>query len=126
MVDTANKVSVRRQCELLLRLPRSGLYYAPQPTEPGKVALMRRIHELHLRLPFYGSRKLAIALRKEGHESNGKHIQRLMGLEAMFSQARTSWPSPEHATYPYLFRGLDINRISPVWAADISVPQKAA
>jgi putative transposase len=122
MVDTASKVSVRRQCELL-RLSRSGLYYAPQPTEPEELALMRRIDELHLRLPFYGSRKLAIALRDEGHEINRKHIQRLMrlmGLEAMVPQARTSRPSPAHATYPYLLRGLDINRVSQVWAADIT------
>jgi putative transposase len=84
---------------------------------------MRRIDELHLRFPFYGSRKLAIALRGEGHEVNRKHIQRLMrvtGLEAMAPRARTSRPSQEHAIYPYLLRGLEISRINQVWASDIT------
>lgn len=122
------ELSVRRQCEML-RVSRSGLYYEPEPTSPEHLALMRRIDELHLKYPFYGSRKLADALRREGHEVNRKRVQRLMrlmGLEAMAPKPETSEPHPEHPVYPYLLRGLQISRINQVWATDITyIPMKA-
>jgi putative transposase len=129
MVDRDHaELSVRRQCELL-RVSRAGLYYEPEPTHPEQLALMRRIDELHLRYPFYGSRKLADALRREGHEANRKRIQRLMrlmGLEAMAPQPKTSEPHPEHVVYPYLLRGLTIDRVNQVWATDITyIPMRA-
>ncbi len=121
-------LSVRRQCELL-RVSRSGLYYEPVPTSPDELALMRRIDELHLKHPFYGSRKLSFELRKEGCEANRKRVQRLMrlmGLEAMAPKPKTSEPHPEHAVYPYLLRGLRISRVNQVWATDITyIPMKA-
>jgi len=123
MIDRRyTELSVRRQCELL-RVPRSGLYYEPEPTTPEQLALMRRIDELHLKWPFYGSRKLADALRREGHEVNRKRVQRLMrlmGLEAMAPKPKTSEPHPEHVVYPYLLRGLTICRVDQVWATDIT------
>jgi putative transposase len=121
-------LSVRRQCELL-HVSRSGLYYEPEPTDPEELAMMRRIDELHLRYPFYGSRKLSDVLRKEGREANRKRIQRLMrvmGLEAMAPKPNTSEPHPEHVKYPYLLRGLVISRVNQVWATDITyIPMKA-
>ena len=121
-------LSVRRQCELL-RLSRSGLYYEPEPTSPEELALMRRMDEIHLRYPFYGSRKLSDALRKEGRDANRKHVQRLMrlmGLESMAPKPNTSEPHPEHVVYPYLLRGLAISRVKQVWATDITyIPMKA-
>jgi putative transposase len=121
------ELSVRRQCELL-RVSRSGLYYEPEPTHPEQLALMRRIDELHLKYPFYGSRKMAETLRREGHEVNRKRVQRLMrlmGLEAMAPKPTTSEPHPGHAVYPYLLRGLEISRVNQVWATDITyVPMK--
>jgi putative transposase len=120
--------SVRRQCELL-RVCRSGLYYEPTPTSPEELALMRRIDELHLNHPFYGSRKLSYLLRQEGGDANRKRIQRLMrvmGLEAMVPKPKTSEPHPEHVKYPYLLRGLAISRVNHVWATDITyIPMKA-
>ena len=120
--------SVRRQCEML-RVSRSGLYYEPEPTSPDELALMRRVDELHLKYPFYGSRKLSDVLRKEGHEANRKRIQRLMrlmGMEAMAPKPKTSEPHPEHVRYPYLLRGLTISRVNQVWATDITyIPMKA-
>ena len=129
MIDPEQpELSVRRQCELL-RVSRSGLYYEPVPTSPDELALMRRIDELHLKYPFYGSRKLSDVLRKEGHEANRKRIQRLMrlmGLEAMVPKPNTSEPHPEHVKYPYLLRGLAISRVNQVWATDITyIPMKA-
>jgi putative transposase len=129
MVDREQpELSVRRQCELL-RVSRSGLYYEPEPTSPDELALMRRIDELHLKHPFYGSRKLSDVLRKEGRDANRKRIQRLMrlmGLEAMVPKPNTSEPHPEHVKYPYLLRGLAISRVNQVWATDITyIPMKA-
>jgi putative transposase len=122
------ELSVRRQCELV-RVSRSGLYYEPEPTSPEQLALMRRVDELHLKYPFYGSRKLAEALRREGQEVNRKRVQRLMrlmGLEAMAPKPTTSEPHPEHVVYPYLLRGLAISRVNQVWATDITyIPMKA-
>ena len=128
MIDPEQQLSVRRQCELL-RVSRSGLYYQPEPARPDELALMRRIDELHLKCPFYGSRKLSDALRKEGREANRKRVQRLMrvmGLEAMVPKPNTSEPHPEHIKYPYLLRGLVISRVNQVWATDITyIPMKA-
>jgi len=122
MVDPASPLSVRRQCELLL-ISRSGLYYEAAPTSAEELGLMRRIDELHLKCPFYGSRKISQTLRGERQDVNRKRVQRLMrlmGLEAMAPQPGTSKPHPEHRVYPYLLRGLDICRPDQVWAADIT------
>jgi putative transposase len=129
MIDRDDShVSVRRQCELV-RVSRSGLYYVPEPTSAEELATMRRLDELHLKYPFYGSRKLADALRKEGEDANRKRIQRLMrlmGLEAMAPKPKTSEPHPEHVRYPYLLRGLVISRVNQVWATDITyIPMRA-
>lgn len=129
MIDRDDpKVSVRRQCELL-RVSRSGLYYEPNPTSAEELAMMRRLDELHLKHPFYGSRKLADALRKEGEDANRKRIQRLMrlmGLEALAPKPNTSEPHPEHVRYPYLLRGLAISRLNQVWATDITyIPMRS-
>jgi len=91
--------------------------------------MMRRLDELHLKCPFYGSRKLADALRKEGEDANRKRIQRMMrqmGLEAIAPKPKTSEPHPEHVRYPYLLRGLEISRVNQVWATDITyIPMRA-
>jgi putative transposase len=122
MLDKSAEVSLRRQCELL-GLSRSGVYYEPEPTSPEELELMRLIDELHLKLPFYGSRKVAEALKAEGHPVNRKRVQRLMrqmGLEALVPKPSTSKPGQERPTYPYLLRGLVVGHVNQVWAADIT------
>jgi len=122
MIEPESELSVRRQCELL-GISRSALYYEPVATRADELALMRRIDELHLDKPFYGSRKIGQALKAEGRETNRKCVQRLMrlmGLEAMAPKPNTSRPAPEHPTYPYLLRNLKIARINQVWASDIT------
>lgn len=122
MIEPDNIVSVRRQCELL-RLNRSGLYYEPVATPEEELAMMKRIDELHLKYPFYGSRKLALELRNEGRVTNRKRVQRLMRLMDIASvapQPNTSKPAPEHMTYPYLLRNVTVSRPNQVWAADIT------
>ena len=120
--------SIRRQCELL-GVSRSGLAYTPVLPDAEELALMRRMDELHLKHPFYGSRMLAFTLRQEGLAANRKRVQRLMrvmGLESMAPKPKTSEPHPEHAKYPYLLRGLPIFRANQVWATDITyIPMRA-
>ena len=123
MVDTSNTMlSIRRQCELL-GVSRSGLYYEPSRQDAEELALMRRIDELHLQHPFYGSRKIAQVLSAQGQRVNRKRVQRLMrrmGLEALVPKPDTSRPAPEHPSYPYLLKNLEICRVNQVWATDIT------
>jgi len=95
------------QCRIL-SISRSSIYYAPKGESPENLALMRRIDELFLRYPFYGSRQMARQVRREGVRV-GRHrvrrLMRLMGLEAIYRAPKTSVPHPEHRVYPYLLRG---------------------
>lgn len=123
MVQPEHEVlSVRKQCALF-RLTRSSLYYQPMELSAEELALMRRIDALYLERPYFGSRRMTVALQKEGHEINRKHVQRLMrimGLEGMAPGPHTSRPHPQHAVYPYLLRNLPVVRPGQVWAADIT------
>ena len=115
-------VSVRHQCELL-ELCRSGYYYQPCPETPENLALMRRLDELHLEHPVYGSRKLQVLLARDGWRVNRKRVVRLlrlMGIEAIYCKPRTSLPRPGHQIYPYLLADLDINGPNQVWCLDIT------
>lgn len=85
--------------------------------------LMRRIDEMHLKRPFYGSRRIRDGLQDEGYEINRKRVQRLMrqmGIRALYPKPRTSQPGKGHKIYPYLLRDLVIDRPNQVWATDIS------
>src|ERR1035441_1562820 len=85
MVERPGKdLSVRRQCALL-SLARSGVYRPKPAVAMDDLALMRRIDELHLELPFYGSRRMMFELNKEGRGGNrkrGQRVMRVMGVEA--------------------------------------------
>jgi len=115
-------LSVRRQCTLL-NLARSGVYRPKPVIDADDLAVMRRIDQLHLDLPFYGSRRMTFELNKEGRGVNRKRVQRLMramGIEALVPRPGTSKPAPGHKIYPYLLRGLAIAEPNHVWAADIT------
>ncbi len=118
----APELSLSRQCRLL-SISRSSFYYAPRGESPSSLALMRRIDELFLKYPFYGSRQMARQLRRERTEV-GRHrvrrlMMRLMGMEAIHQAPRTSAPHPAHRIYPYLLKGMKIDRPNQVWCADI-------
>ena len=122
MIKPKAEISIRRQCNLLA-INRSVYYYEPVEPDQEQLDLMRRIDEIHLTLPFYGSRRIAWELSQKGHQVNRKRAQRLMrliGIEAVGPKPRTSEPAPEHAVYPYLLRNLRIERVNMVWAADIT------
>lgn len=111
-----------RQAELL-DLSRSSVYYTPRPVSERDLALMRRIDELHLEAPFFGARKIAAQLRREGHEVGRRHVRTLMwrmGIEALYRKPRTSIPARGAQIYPYLLEGVVIERPNQVWAADLT------
>ena len=115
-------LSLTRQCRLL-SIGRSSLYYAPKGESAETLALMRRIDELFLKYPFYGARRMALHLRRKGVRIGRRRAawrMRLMGLEAIYRVPRTSAPHPEHRVWPYLLRGLAIERPNHVWCADIT------
>jgi putative transposase len=115
-------LSVRRQCELL-GLSRSSLYYEPAGETAEDLRLMRRIDEQYTARPFYGSRRMTRWLIEQGEEVNRKRVQRLMrtmGLEAIYPKPRLSAAGKGHKVYPYLLRGVTIERADQVWSTDIT------
>lgn len=122
LIGPDEQIPVRRQCELL-EVSRASVYYVPVEPDPVELELMRRIDEIHLEFPFYGSRSIARELRGKGYRANRKRVQRLMrlmGLESVAPKPNTSKPNQEHPVYPYLLRGLPISRPNQVWATDIT------
>jgi putative transposase len=122
MIDRTHSLPVIRQCQLL-DLSRSSVYYQPAGISAEDLQLMRRIDEMHLKRPFYGSRRIRDWLHDDGFQVNRKRVQRLMrqmGIAALYPKANTSRPGKGHKIYPYLLKGLDINRPNQVWATDLS------
>ena len=122
MIERGAKPSVKRQAELL-DLSRSSVYYAPRPVSERDLMLMRRIDELHLEAPFYGARKIAAQLQREGHEVGRKHVttlMRRMGIEALYRKPRTSIPARGATIYHYLLENLLIERPNQVWSSDLT------
>jgi putative transposase len=123
LVDRADEeVSVVAQC-LLLKVARSTLYWRPVAVSEDDLRLMRRIDELYLATPFYGSRRMVAALRREGWIVNRKRVRRLMRvmrIEAIYQKPNTSRRHAAHVVYPYLLRGLVIERPNQAWCADIT------
>jgi putative transposase len=115
-------LSIRRQCELL-GIARSGVYRPLAANDDDDLALMRRIDELFTAWPFLGSRRMTAMLRTEGHTVNRKRVRRLMrkmGLAALGPKPRTTKIALGHKIFPYLLRGVAIERPNQVWCADIT------
>ena len=116
------RLSISRQCRLL-SIARSSYYRAPAGESEANLALMRQIDTQFLETPWYGSRQMARHLRRQGRRVGRHRIRRLMrtmGLVAIYQKPRTSLPHPEHRVYPYLLRGLAIERANQVWCADVT------
>ena len=123
MVDREHpELSVVRQCSLL-GISRSSVYSRSDEADEYELELMSLIDRQYLVRPYYGSRRMTVWLRTQGHWVNRKRVQRLMrlmGIEAVYRRPNTSKPSLQHKVYPYLLRGAEINRINQVWACDIT------
>jgi putative transposase len=115
-------LSVVQQCKLL-GIARSSYYYQPQSVSEEELTLLRLLDQQYLETPFYGSRRMMLALREKGYSVNRKRVQRLMrqlGIEAIYPKPRLSQAAREHQVYPYLLRHLDITKANQVWCTDIT------
>jgi putative transposase len=115
-------LSITQQCELL-NLARSSYYYEPEGESEENLLLMRLLDEQYTRTPFYGTRKMTAWLETQGYGVNRKRVTRLlrtMGLEAIYPKPRTSMPGTLEQRYPYLLRGMRIERCNQVWSCDIT------
>jgi putative transposase len=119
--STKRPLSLVTQAELL-SLNRTGLYYQPVPRSAEEVALKHRIDEIYTAHPFYGSRKIVVALQPD-FNINRKAVQRHMremGLAGIVPGPNLSRRSAAHSTYPYLLRNVSITRPNQVWGIDIT------
>jgi putative transposase len=122
MINKSHTMSVTRQCEIL-ELSRAGVYYQAVPVSEHDLRLMREIDEIHLKYPFYGSRRMRNELRDRGFTVGRTHIRTLMkkmAIEALYRKPRLSIPFAGHKIFPYLLRSMKIDRANQVWAADIT------
>lgn len=122
MIDRAHALPVSRQVQLV-GIARSSAYYQPRPVSETDLKLMRRLDELHLEFPFAGARMLVRLLKREGVQVGRKHVGTLMkriGIEALYCKPNTSRRHAKHKIWPYLLRGMTINRANQVWALDTS------
>jgi putative transposase len=122
MVSGDHDLSVRRQCRLL-SLARSNLYYQPKGESAENLWFMGIIDKQFLETPWYGSRQMARYMQRQGHKC-GRHrvrrLMRLMRLVPIYQTPNTSKKHPRHKIYPYLLRGLKIERPNQVWCVDIT------
>ncbi len=122
MVKTQHKLPLITRCRLM-EVSRSSVYYEPAAAPAQDEVLMRSMDEIHLELPFYGSRRIRDELAGQGHPVNRKRVQRLMrrmGMNALYPKPNTSRANHAHKVYPYLLRNLPIERANQVWCADIT------
>jgi putative transposase len=122
MIDRDHDLPIIKQARAL-GISRGSVYYRPRPVSAAALAVMRRMDELHLEFPFAGSRMLRDLLNKEGVEIGRRHVATLMkrmGIEALYRKPNTSKPAPGHKIYPYLLRGMTIDRPDQVWAMDLT------
>ncbi len=122
-----SRLSLVEQCHLL-GMHRSGLYYTPCAQSEENLIIMRLLDEQYFKTPFYGIRRLTAWLQDQGYAVNRKRVARLisiMGWKTLFRGRNTSKPGKGHKIYPYLLKGLRIDRPNQVWATDITyIPMK--
>jgi len=123
MIDREHaNMSVSKQCAAV-SISRGCVYYRPKAPSQKSLALMKRMDELFMSYPFYGSRQMVAHLKREGIHVGRRRVRRLMqlmGLQAIYQRPRTSAPNPAHKIYPYLLRGMKITDANHVWCTDIT------
>lgn len=123
-IDKGDEVAVRRQCALA-GVARATLYaqQKPKALDENDELIKRLLDEEYTRHPFYGTRRMVVHLGRCGHTVNRKRAQRLMrsmGLAGMAPGPNTSRAHPQHKVYPYLLRGVAVERPNQVWSTDIT------
>jgi putative transposase len=121
LVNPSDDISITRQAELL-GISRASLYTTPR-VNLEEIQIMSRIDEIYTKWPFYGSRRIRIALRDYDISISRRHIQRLMrimGLTAIYPRRNTSIPDIQHPKYPYLLRDITASYPNHIWSTDIT------
>lgn len=122
MIEPNKQLNLARQCQLL-DLSRSTYYYRPRPADDGHLALLRQMDEQYLKTPQYGARSYATWFQRQGIQVGRKKaasMMKMLGIISIAPKPRTSIPGKQHTVYPYLLKGVTINRSNQVWAADIT------
>jgi putative transposase len=122
MIDRTHELPVARQAPLV-GISRGAVYYMPRSLSAADLRLMRRIGELHMAYPLLGARLLRDTINRDGFAVGRKHMttmMRRMGIKPLYRKPSTSKKYPGHAEYPYLLRGVAIERTNRVWAMDIT------
>lgn len=115
-------IGIKRKCELL-SVTRSMIYYQAKPLKNDDVTILNTVKDIYQETPFYGYRRVLVALRQRGIIINHKRLQRLLtsaGIKAVYPTRKTSLRNPEHRVYPYLLRELSIDQPNQVWSVDIT------
>jgi putative transposase len=122
MINAEHPLPVTRQCNLL-ELYRSTFYYKRKPLKERDLEMMKHIDRIHLECPFYGSRRIMHELRALGYKEVGRghvsYLMRIMNIRVFYQRPRTTIPNKKHKIYPYLLRGLTIDKANMTWATDI-------
>ncbi|AZB94636.1 IS3-like element ISAba14 family transposase [Acinetobacter baumannii] len=122
LIDDSLQISVSKQAKLL-KVSRGCYYYRPKPVSASDLKLMRCIDELHMQYPFAGSRMMRDLLNRQGHHIGRRHTRTLMkkmGIQALYCKPNLSQANQAHRKYPYLLKGLAIQRSNQVWSTDIT------
>ncbi len=122
MIDRNHPLPITRQAKAL-GIAHSTVYAQPRPVSDRDLELMKLIDRFHLEMPFAGSRMLRDLLALICIMVGRKHVVTLMkrmGIEALYRKPRTTHKHPQHPVYPYLLRGLKIDRPNQVWAMDLT------
>ena len=116
------KISQRRQCQLL-SIARSTAQYKPKGISGRDLELCRKIDEIHMEDPTFGSRRIKVVLQKQGIVIGRKRVRRLMremGIVPIYRKPRLSIPHLKAKRYPYLLKDMNVERSNQVWCADIT------
>ncbi|WP_338841644.1 IS3 family transposase [Acinetobacter lwoffii] len=122
LIDDSLQISVSKQAKLL-KVSRGCYYYPPKPVSESDLKLMRCMDELHMQYPFAGSRMMRDLLNRQGHHIGRRHTRTLMkkmGINALYRKPNLSQANQAHRKYPYLLKGLAIQRSNQVWCTDIT------
>ncbi len=123
MIEHGNEaIGIKRKCELL-GVARSMMYYQPRPLKSNDATILNEVRSIYQETPFYGYRRILVALRQRGFVINHKRLQGLLalaGIKAVYPTKKTTIRDRGHKVYPYLLRELSVDRPNQVWTVDIT------
>ena len=122
MLEDPLEFSISSQCDML-SLNRTGIYYKAREISPEKQAILNAMDEIFTENPFYGSRRIAVELHKQGYDvcrPTVSSYMKILGIEAIYQKPDLSKPHPNHKIYPYLLRNVKVVYPNQIWGTDIT------